>query len=152
MSTYRTYAWPLRAVRRSLGCLRGLLRTFQVFKHPKYRRESLGFSIFYGDTWARDERANWDGANMGVVRSGHFWQLGSIASLATETTGGEILAAFWPKHGLRSDLRVPNFRDFSWGSSPQTPLPYSPNTRTSLKQLAPGLQVTVWWRLSSKTK
>ena len=28
---------------------------------------------------------------MGVMRSGHFWQLGSIASLATETTGGEIL-------------------------------------------------------------
>ena len=44
---------------------------------------------------------------MGVVRSSHFWQLGSIASLATETTGGEILVAFWPKHCLRSDLRVP---------------------------------------------
>ena len=43
---------------------------------------------------------------MGVVRSGHFWQ---FASLATETTGGEILVAFWSKHGLRSDLRVPNF-------------------------------------------
>ena len=55
---------------------------------------------------------------MGVVRSGHFWQLGSIASLATETTGGEILVAFWPKHGLRSDLRVPNFKHFSWGSMP----------------------------------
>ena len=26
---------------------------------------------------------------MGVVRNGHFWQLGSIASLATETTGGD---------------------------------------------------------------
>ena len=43
-----------------------------------------------------------------VVISGPFWQLGSIASLATETTGGEILVAFWPKHGFRSDLRVPN--------------------------------------------
>ena len=41
---------------------------------------------------------------------GHFWQLGSIASLATETTGGVILVAFWPKHALRSDLRVPNFK------------------------------------------
>ena len=56
---------------------------------------------------------------MGVMRSGHFWQLGSIASLATETTGGKILVAFWPKHGLRSDLRVPNF---SWGSMPPDPL------------------------------
>ena len=35
---------------------------------------------------------------MGVMRSGHFWQLGSITSPATETTGGEILAAFCPKH------------------------------------------------------
>ena len=43
---------------------------------------------------------------MGVKRSGHFWQLGSIASPATETTGGEILVAFCLKHGLRSDLRV----------------------------------------------
>ena len=46
---------------------------------------------------------------MGVVHSGHFWQLGSMASVATETTGGEILVPFWPQHGLRSDLRVPNF-------------------------------------------
>ena len=58
---------------------------------------------------------------MGVVRSGHLWQLGSIASLATETTGGKILVAFWPKHGLRSDLRVPNFKKFSWGSMPTDP-------------------------------
>ena len=50
---------------------------------------------------------------MGVVRSGHFWQLGSIASLVTETTGGKILVAFWPKHGLRSDLRMLNFTNFS---------------------------------------
>ena len=57
---------------------------------------------------------------MGIVRSGHFWQLGSIASLATETPGGEILVAFWPKHGLRSDLKVPNFIKFSWGSQPCT--------------------------------
>ena len=38
---------------------------------------------------------------MRVVRSGHFWQFGSIASLATETTDGEILVAFlaqtWPQ-------------------------------------------------------
>ena len=36
---------------------------------------------------------------MCVVRGGHFWQLGSIASLATETTGGVILVSFWSKHG-----------------------------------------------------
>ena len=55
---------------------------------------------------------------MGVVRSGHFWQLGSIASLAT---GGEILVAFWPKCGLRSNLRLPNFKIFPRGSIPPDP-------------------------------
>ena len=43
---------------------------------------------------------------MRVVRGDHFWQ---FASLATETTDGEI---FWPKHGLRSDLRVTNLKIF----------------------------------------
>ena len=74
---------------------------------------------------------------MGVVRSGHFWQLGSITSLATETTGGVILVAFWPKHGLRSNLRVPNFKNFPWGSMPPDPPSLfnlsSRNGRTSLK-------------------
>ena len=62
---------------------------------------------------------------MGVLRSGYFWQLGSIASLAIETAGGEILVAFWPKHGLRSDLRVANLNFFSWGSMPPDPPAYS---------------------------
>ena len=31
---------------------------------------------------------------MRVVRGGHFWQFGSMASLATEITDGEILVAF----------------------------------------------------------
>ena len=48
-------------------------------------------------------------------------QLGSIASLATETTGGMILVEFWSKYGLRSDLRVPNFKTFSWESIPPDP-------------------------------
>ena len=65
-------------------------------------RENRGFSIFYVNTRARDERANWGRANMRVVRGSHFRQLGSITSLATETRCGEILVAFWPKHGLRS--------------------------------------------------
>ena len=58
---------------------------------------------------------------MSVVRYGHFWQLGSIASLAAETTGGVILVAFWPKHDLRSDLRVPNLKIFPGGACPQPP-------------------------------
>ena len=37
---------------------------------------------------------------MGVVRSGHFWQLCSIASLATETTsaGPEAANSTWYGH------------------------------------------------------
>ena len=59
---------------------------------------------------------------MGIVRNSHFWQLGLIAQLAAETTGGEILVAIWPKHGLRSDLRVPNFKKkCPGGACPQTP-------------------------------
>ena len=48
---------------------------------------------------------------MRVVRGGHFWQLGSIASLAAETSS--VLA----KHGLRSDIRVPNLENFPGGAS-----------------------------------
>ena len=43
---------------------------------------------------------------MHVVRGGHFWQFGLIASLATETTDGEILVAFlartWPQKRSQS--------------------------------------------------
>ena len=49
---------------------------------------------------------------MHVVHGSHSWQLGSIASLARETMGGDILVAVWPKHGLRGDLRVPDFKNF----------------------------------------
>ena len=55
---------------------------------------------------------------MRVVRGGHFWKFGSIASLATETTDGEILVAFCHQNGLRSDLRVP---DFTGGACLRTP-------------------------------
>ena len=33
-------------------------------------------------------------------------------SLAAETTGGEIVVAFWLKHDHRSNLRVSNFKNF----------------------------------------
>ena len=59
---------------------------------------------------------------MRVVRGGHFWQVGSIASPATKTTGRVNLVAFWLKHGLRTHLRVPNFKNFPGGACPQTPL------------------------------
>ena len=65
-------------------------------------------SRFLNFSMATLECANLGGANMGILRGSHSWQLSSIASLARETMGGEILVAVWPKHGLRSDLRVPN--------------------------------------------
>ena len=76
------------------------------------------------------------GKGMGIVRGDHFWQLGSIASSSYRNYRWEIVVAFWPKHGLRGDLRVPNFKIFPRGACPQTPLLYSHlSTRchTSLK-------------------
>ena len=79
-------------------------------------------SGFLNFSMATLERANLGGANMRIVRGGDSWQLGSLASLTRETTGGEILVAVWPKHGLRSDLRVPNLKKFPGGACPQNPL------------------------------
>ena len=72
---------------------------------------------------------------MGVVRYSGHWQLDSVASLATETTGGEILVALCPKHGLRTDLRVPNFSRESMPADSPTlfTLNSARNGRTSLK-------------------
>ena len=103
--------WPFRAASGS-GRLRGLLWTFSSLQASKVSTRELRLLNFLWsmvllerETSAQNGRA----ANMGVMRSDHCSQLGSIASLAPETTGGEILVAFWSKHGLRSDLRVPNF-------------------------------------------
>ena len=58
---------------------------------------------------------------MCIVRGSHFWQLGSIASLVTETTGGEILVDFGP-NAVSEAISVPNFQNFPGGTCPQTPL------------------------------
>ena len=57
---------------------------------------------------------------MGVVCSGHFWPL---ASLATETTGGEILVAFWPNMASEAISECLILKTFPGGACPQTPLP-----------------------------
>ena len=48
-----------------------------------------------------------------VVRGAYSWKFGSIASLPTETTDGEILVAFlaqtWPQKRSHADKK------FSWG-------------------------------------
>ena len=64
---------------------------------------------------------------MRVVRGGHFWQFGSIASLATETTDGEVIVPFsaqtWPQKRSQC-AQLPNFtKNFPGGGCPQTPLP-----------------------------
>ena len=55
-----------------------------------------------------------------AVISGSSVQLLQKASLAAETTGREILVAFWPKHDLRSNLSVPNFKNVPGEACPQT--------------------------------
>ena len=77
------------------------------------------------------------------MRGGHFWQFGSIASVATETT--ILVVSFCPKHDLRSDLKVPNSKNFSGGACPQTPPTLFTLTHTqwpyqSKKKLPPALQ------------
>ena len=72
----------------------------------KERIETSQFSMMIFD----HEIANWGGANMhakclceAVILSSSVQSL-QKASLAAETTCGEILAAFWPKHDVRSNL------------------------------------------------
>ena len=92
------------------------------------------FSIFYGNIWG--------GANMRKV------QLLQMASLAAETTGGQILIAFLPKHGLRSDLRVPNFPG---GACPQTPLASSHLRKAVDKWVLGGVKASPnFWHLYLK--
>ena len=73
---------------------------------------------------------------MRVVRGGHFWQFGSIASLGTETTDGEILVAFlvWASEAISECLILKNFPG---EARPHTSLTCSHlstcNGRTSLK-------------------
>ena len=49
---------------------------------------------------------SWGEANMRLVRGAYFRQFGSIASLPTETTDGEILVTFlahiWPQKSSQS--------------------------------------------------
>ena len=74
-----------------------------------YRIASLSSTFFESSSiQSSNERIEASWANMPIMQGGHFWKFGSITSLATETAGGEILVAFWPKHGLKSKLRVPS--------------------------------------------
>ena len=53
-----------------------------------------------------------------AVISGSSVQSLQSDSQTAETTGRELIVAFWPKH----DLRVSNFKNFPGGACPQTPL------------------------------
>ena len=75
---------------------------------------------------------------MRVMRGAYFWQFGSIASLPTETTDGEILVAFLgPNMASEAISECQIFKNFPGGACPQTPLPCSHlrtrNGRTSPK-------------------
>ena len=84
---------------------------------------------------------------MRVVQGGRFWQLADRFDRFSSyrTYRWEILVQlFWPKHGLRSDLRVPSSQKIPGGACPQTPLACSylsaRNGRTSPEQLALALK------------
>jgi len=120
-----TYAcvteWPLRAVCPSLGRLRGLLCTFSSLQASKVATRELRLLESTAILEREASAQICEGLIMRVVRGGHFWQLGSIVSLVTEKYRWVILAALWPKHGLRSALRVPNLKKIPGRACPQTP-------------------------------
>ena len=75
---------------------------------------------------------------MRVVQGGHFWQFGSIASLATETTDGEILVAFFgPNMASEAISECLILKIILGEHAPRPPLPCSHlserNGRTSQK-------------------
>ena len=60
---------------------------------------------------------------MRVVRGGHFWQFGSIASLATEATdGGDSSSFFGPNMASEAISECLILKNFPGGACPQTPL------------------------------
>ena len=78
--------------------------SFQASKVATREFKFLSFRDIYSDTCARGECTNWGGANMRVMCGSHFWQLGSIASPATKTTGdsSSILPQTWPQKRSQS--------------------------------------------------
>ena len=96
-----TYAciieWPLRAVCPSLGRLRGLLCTFSSLQASKVATRELRL-LEYMVILEREASAQ---ICEGIMRGGHFWQLGSIVSLVTENCrwgdSSRIMAQTWPQ-------------------------------------------------------
>ena len=76
----------------------------------------------------RETSAIWGGANMHVVRAVISEQLGLIASLATESTGGEILVVFLDQKWPQKRSQSAQFKKFSWGSMPKHLLMYNVHT------------------------
>ena len=67
---------------------------------------------------------------MRVVRGTYFWQFGSIASLPTETTDGDILVAFFgPNMASEAISECQILKKFSGGACPQTARGESLGTR-----------------------
>jgi len=101
----------------SLGHLNydeAFLGVFQVFKHPQSSNKRIEASQF---SMAMFEHKTSAQIGEGLTCAKSLQN----ASLAAETTGGEILVPFWPKHVLRSNFKV---KKFFWGACSQTPLVY----------------------------
>ena len=61
---------------------------------------------------------------MRVMRGAYFWQFGSIASLPTETTDGEILVAFLgPNMASEAISECQILKNFPGGACPRPPDP-----------------------------
>ena len=108
-----TYTWviewplgPFRAVCCSLGCLRGLLCTL---------RENWGFSILL----ECEVSAQTCTSCMAIFLAARFKQFSSYRN--DRWGDSSSILPFWINHGLRSDLRVPNFKNFLGKHAPRPP-------------------------------
>ena len=105
---------PLKAVCRSLGCLNYEEAFFRLLESLSIQSSDLRIDS------APDKHVNWGWAKCSGGGD-HFSHLGSVASngfTSCRNYRRDILVAFWPKHGLRSNLRVPTLKLFFWGSMP----------------------------------
>ena len=103
-------------------------------RHSKKRRENWGFSIFYGDTWAQDEHANWGGANMhascvAVISGSRFDRFSSY----TNYRWGDSGSIFGPNMTAEAILGCLILKNFLGEHPPDPPSLFTRNGRASLK-------------------
>ena len=140
--------WPLRAVRRSLGHLRGLLRTFfkpSSIQSSDERIEVSQFSVYIA-ILEREARRKLGREGLTCA---HAWRLFLAVRFnrfsSYRNYRWDDSSSIWPKHGLRSDLRVPNLKNFLGEHPPDPPSLFTPQWPYQFSWLRPwGVRLNEW--------